>query len=231
LKFKPDFKVTTAAKTSKVNGASLHVKIAYPTGGAQPGQETAYANIASVKVALPKQMPSRLTTLQKACTAAVFEANPARCPAASLVGTVEASTPVLKSALAGPAFLVSHGGAAFPDLVVVLQGEGITLELVGNTQIKNGITTSTFKTVPDAPVNSFELILPEGPHSVLATFIPLKAKGSMCGQHLVMPTHIVAQNGAVLDQSTVISVSGCRKYATKKRHRMGAKRGKHVRRK
>jgi hypothetical protein len=32
-----------------------------------------YANVAKVKVSLPKQLPSRLTTLQKACLAVVFE--------------------------------------------------------------------------------------------------------------------------------------------------------------
>ena len=38
------------------------------------------ADIAKVKVELPKQLPSRLTTLQKACTAEQFEANPAGVP-------------------------------------------------------------------------------------------------------------------------------------------------------
>jgi hypothetical protein len=37
------------------------------------------ANIRSVKVDLPKQLPSRLTTLQKVCTAAQFKANSAGC--------------------------------------------------------------------------------------------------------------------------------------------------------
>ena len=80
------------------------------------------ANIKSVKVDLPKQLPSRLTTLQKACPAKTFEANPAMCPAASIVGHGTAITPLIPVPLAGPAYFVSYGGAKFPELVVVAPG-------------------------------------------------------------------------------------------------------------
>jgi hypothetical protein len=206
LKFAPKFTASTAGKASKANGASLDVKVGYPTG-----PEGTYANIKAVKVDLPKQLPSRLTTLQKACLAATFEANPANCPKASNVGTATATTPVLKAPLIGPAYIVSHGGEAFPDLEIVLQGENVTLILVGNTKIKNGITSSTFKTVPDAPVSSFELKLPTGPFSILGANVPQSKKYNLCGQTLPMPTQITAQNGAVIKQTTKIAVTGCPK--------------------
>jgi len=41
--------------------------------------------------------------------AAVFEANPASCPAASVVGTATVLTPVVRQPLSGPVFVVSHG--------------------------------------------------------------------------------------------------------------------------
>ncbi|MHB8242699.1 MAG: hypothetical protein ACYDHN_12010 [Solirubrobacteraceae bacterium] len=194
LPFAPTLTALTQAHTSKANGAYLHVKV---TSG--PGQ----ANIGKVKVDLPKQLPSRLTTLQKACLAAVFQANPGACPAASIVGHATANTPVLKQALSGPAYLVSYGGAKFPDLEMVLQGEGITLVLDGATQIKHGITSSVFRTLPDAPVSTFDLVLPTGPHSVLAGF------GSLCRNALNMPTEITGQNGKVIKRATKVAVSGC----------------------
>ena len=202
LAFQPGFTASTQGETSKARGASLTVKV---TSGA--GQ----ANIGNARVSLPKQLPSRLTTLQHACIEATFVQNPAACPAASAVGTATAVTPVLGEPLSGPAYLVSHGGAAFPDLVVILQGEGVRLELVGNTNIVKGITTSTFASIPDAPITSFELKLPQGPHSALATNLPAKAHGSLCASKLVMPTVLGAQNGAQVTQSTKITITGCPK--------------------
>src|SRR5207247_1192389 len=82
-----------------------------------------------------------------------YAANPFSCPAGSKVGTATATTPVLPGTLSGPAFLVSHGGAAFPDLDILLEGSGVRVILVGNTNIKGGITSTTFATLPDVPVS------------------------------------------------------------------------------
>jgi hypothetical protein len=210
LPFKPKFTASTWGGTSKRLGASLDVKVASSTG---------QANIGKVLVSLPKQLPARLTTLQQACTEAAFAQNPATCPAASNVGTATAVSPVLNVALTGPAYLVSHGGAAFPDLVVILQGQGVRLDLVGNTNIKQGITTSTFNAVPDAPISSFELTLPQGRHSALGANLPAAAHGGFCGTKLVMPTTITGQNGAQIKQSTKITVTGCPKaHKARTRH-------------
>jgi hypothetical protein len=201
LGFKPGFAVSTSGKTSRATGASLDAKVIYPRG-AQGTQ----ANIAKVKVDLPRQLPSRLSTLQKACTATTFDTNPASCPAASIVGVVRASTPVLPVQLTGPVYFVSHGGEQFPDLEVILQGDGVRVDLTGSTFIsKAGITSSTFETVPDVPISSFELYLPEGPHSALA------ANGNLCKSTLKMPTAFTAQNGASIHESTKIAVTGCPK--------------------
>jgi hypothetical protein len=193
LKFKPAFGVSSSAQASKARGASLKVSLT---------QVAHEANIHSVLVQLPAQLPSRLTTLQKACPAATYAANPHGCPAGSKVGSATVTTPVLPGALSGPAYLVAQG-TAFPNLDVLLEGDGVHVILEGNTNIKSDITTSTFASIPDVPVSSFVLDLPMGPNSALA------AAGNLCSHALIMPTTITAQSGAQIKQSTIISVAGC----------------------
>ncbi len=251
LKFTPKFSVSTSGKTSKADGASLTAKLSEPNEplGSQ-------ANIAKVKVELPKALPSRLTTLQKACTAAQFEANPAGCPAESKIGYAKVITPLLPVPLEGPVIFVSHGGEAFPSLTMVLQGDNVTVELVGTTFIsKAGITSTTFKTVPDTPFSTFELTLPEGKYSALA------ANGSLCAPTktvtvkkkvkvkvhgkkktvtrsvkeaqattLSMPTEFVAQNGAEIHETTTVGVSGCAKTKQPKKKAGSARKARKRRR-
>jgi hypothetical protein len=208
------------------------VKLSYPN--APLGTQS---NIRSVRVELPKQLPSRLSTLQKACTDTVFDQNPAQCPAESRVGYAKAITPILPVPLEGPAYFVSHGGSKWPELIVVLQGYGVTIDLHGETFIDKGITSSTFRTVPDQPVTSFQLTLPQGPGSALAS------PGSLCNitktvlvKHKtragktrktrktipgspVMPTTFTAQNGLSIHQNTRIAVTGCARHKARKAHR------------
>ncbi len=194
LKFKPAFKAKSDSRTSKANGASLETTI-----NEIPGQ----ANIKSVKVQLPKALPSRLTTLQKACPAATFESNPFHCPSGSFVGGARANTPTLPGKLTGPAILVSHAAAAFPDLDLVMEANGVRTILVGNTDIKKSITTTTFASAPDVPVSSITVNLPIGSHSALTSV------GNLCAIPLVMPTTITGQNGTVVKQNTNIAVGSC----------------------
>lgn len=217
LPFKPTFEAATSASTNpttvKANGASLRVNLL---------QGAHEANIRSVVASLPQQLPSRLTTLQKACPEATYAANPFACPAGSKVGTATVSTPVLPNRLTGPAYLVSHGGAAFPDLDLLLEGDGVRVILNGNTQIKNGVTTSTFGSIPDVPVTSFVLDLPQGPNSALAV-----NGGAFCTQTLAMPTTITAQSGKVIKQNTNVAVAGCTGGKGKTRFKILSKRIAH----
>jgi hypothetical protein len=249
LKFEPKFTASTSGKTSKSQGASLTLKVQR-----ESGPSSQQANFTEAKIELPKQLPSRLTTLQKACLARVFEANPAACPSESDIGHVKVVTPVLPVPLEGPAYFVSHGGEAFPSVIVVLQGDGVTLEVVSTTFIsKSGVTSATIKTVPDQPFTSFELSFPEKSFSALAANANLcrpthavttkkavteKVKGKtkkvtkkttkQVTESLKMPTEFIAQNGLTIHQSTPITVTGCPKVvaAAKKAKKKAKRKGK-----
>jgi hypothetical protein len=227
LEFNPGFEAEVEGQGSKPNGVGFKV--------ITTSKGIGVANIRRVHVALPVQLPSRLTTIQKACLLAVFNegAKPGeKCPEGSNIGNAHIETPVLKNPLSGPAFLVSHGNEAFPDVEFVLQGTGtpgesaIRLILDGKTDIKaaNGkpcggpvpcITFSTFESTPDAPFTRFETTLPAGPHSALTANVPESKHFNLCGEKLVMPTEITGQNGVLIQESTIVKVTGCKAVSKK----------------
>jgi hypothetical protein len=239
LPFKPKLTATTSGSASFAgHGASLTVRIAAPAEG--PAASSPEANLRSVHVRLPAVLPTRLSTLQGACRAAVFAANPSGCPPSATVGSATIRTRTLTDPLHGPAYLVSHGGTAFPDLVLVLKGDHVTIQLTGKTEISHGATYTHFDNLPDSPIAAFELSLPEGPHSVLAATrnlctpttltvtkrvavrshghtrrIARKVKQKLIAP-LRLPTRLEAQNGAVLSQTTKVAIAGCPKPGKKR---------------
>ena len=251
LSFKPSFTAKTNGKTSRKRGASLQVALR------TPGRLGSEANIREVKVELPHQLPSELKTLQKACTQQQFAQGISHCPKGAFVGHATASTPILPVPLKGPAIFVSHGHE-WPSLVLALKGYGVNIDLTGTTHIsKKGITSTTFTSVPDEPVGSFTLTLPEGRNSALAAnenlckptrtihtthkiTIHHKGHSRIIKRHttrripatLHMPTTFIAQNGITIHHNTTITVTGCR--TARHRHRHGRPgrhaHGRHARR-
>ena len=203
LKFTPKFSVSTAGKASRANGASLFFDVTYPKGAL--GTQSWFNE---VKFTFPKQLPARLTTIQKACLAATFESNRGACPPASIIGHAVVHTPVLPVPLEGNVYFVSNGGAKFPDAVLVLDGYGVHIELHGETLIKNGVTSATFRNTPDVPFETLEVNIPAGPFSEFGTNLPHEGH-DFCGQKLVVPTFFKASNGAEIHQNTPIGVTGC----------------------
>ncbi len=196
LAFKPSFAAIAGAKTSRANGANIEVNIGQPAG---------QTNILQVTTTLPKQLPVRLSTLAKACPAATFEtgAAPGGCKSEANVGTVKATTPALPGTLTGTAWLVSHGNEAYPNLDLILNGDGVTVILVGRTKVANSQITTSFNTLPDVPVSNVSLYLPSGPNSLLG------ANGKLCRSKLTMPTTLVGQNLTTILMSPVMSVRNC----------------------
>ncbi|HUA12147.1 MAG TPA: hypothetical protein VMA83_09100 [Solirubrobacteraceae bacterium] len=195
LPFEPTFSATVNAHANNITGTSFAVKV---------GQRHGEADIKKVEVQLPENLPSRLETLQKACTKADFEIKPlaSHCPAVSFVGTAEARTPLLNVPLKGRAVLEALG-AKFPDLVYLLEGEGVKILLRGKTDIIEGITYSKFETVPDAPISSFVTSFPAGRYSLIGGL------GDLCAEPLTAVVTITGQNNDVTRQYTRVGVEEC----------------------
>jgi hypothetical protein len=209
LPFDPVLSASTQARSTKADGTTVRVDLSYPSTGE--------ANLAKLKLAFPQQLPVRLETLRQACRAATFEANPAACPSASNVGSAIVHTPILNEPLVGPAYLVSYGNAKFPDVVFVLQGEGVTLELDAHASISTaGVLTVTVPAIPDAPVSSFESVFPAGRYSQFTSSkTTARASASQCGENLLAPVTMVGQNGASVTSSVKLAVTGCKPTAPK----------------
>jgi hypothetical protein len=223
LKFQPTFTVTTAAHATKTDGASLNFKISYP-----PGAMGADAWFKAAKFDIPKQLPARLTTIQQACLAATFEANPANCPKHSKIGEAIVHTQVLPVPLKGPVYFVSYGGAKFPDAIILLSGDNVNVRLTGETFIngKTGVTSATFPANPDVPFESIEVTLPSGEYSEFGANLPGKDHDDFCGQTLKMPTAFQAQNGLEIHQQTPVTIAGCPKAKKANKHSKANSKGK-----
>ncbi len=148
--------------------------------GTQPAGRQ--ANIREVLASLPKKLAARITTLHKACPAATFEAahrpavaakkrawaappRPRRCCpkrghalGAGRLG--RAGAPDARST--GPAYLVSHGGEAYPgprrDPQRRQRGAGGAGR--PHPHLQPGILSSSFESLPDVPISSFALSIP-----------------------------------------------------------------------
>jgi hypothetical protein len=192
LAFSPKLTAVADGRTSAANGAGLKVTIDQPLE---------QSNVKSVSVQLPNGLTARGSTVAGACPEATFQADPAGCAAAQ-VGTVTASTPLLPDTLSGPVYLVAHA-TGLPTIEALLQGHKLSIDLSGTITFTATGLNSTFASVPDAPITSFVLDLPPGPHSALSS-----TKG-VCSGPLAMPTTIVGQSGARIEQTTPITVTDC----------------------
>ncbi len=240
LPFKPGFTVSTSAKATRADGTSIMFKITYPASAL--GKE---AWLSAAKFEFPKQLPARLSTLQKSCPAATFNANPAACPGPSKIGTAVVHTQLLPVPLEGPVYFVSNGNAKFPEAVLVLQGDGVTVDLHSETFIneKTGVTSATLPAIPGVPFEEASVTLPAGPYSeftananlcATSKTVTVKKKAILKSKGhkkivtrkvkknvtsplaLSMPTTFTGQNGAQITQKTPITVTECPKVVKSK---------------
>ena len=171
----------------------------------KPGE----SNTRVVAVALPPNEQLDQAHIGNVCTRVQFAAN--TCPASSVLGTAEASTPLLDAPLKETSICAQNPKHTLPDLVMDLRGQ-INIELVGTIDTtKEGALRTTFQAVPDAPVSSFVLNLAGGSKGLLVN------SASLCGASRKTTVKMTGQNGLRSTQSPRLKTP-CGKGAKRKRH-------------
>jgi hypothetical protein len=155
LGFKPSLTLHLKGGTRRSKHPALRV-IVRP----RPGD----ANIAQAQVALPSSLFLDQGHIKTICTKPQFARG--ACPKESVYGHVRAYTPLLEEPLEGDAILRSSENV-LPDLVFVLKGHGVEVDVAGKIDSVNGGLRGTFTQIPDAPVSKFELTLDAGKQGLL----------------------------------------------------------------
>jgi hypothetical protein len=171
------------------------------------------ANIRRVQVTLPKGELLDNSHLGTVCTRVNFAAE--SCPAESLIGNAEATSPLLDQPVRGPVYLRSSQHK-LPDIVMRLKGQ-IEIELVGRVDAVKGALRTTFYPVPDAPVSSFTLNLAGGAKGLLIN------SETLCGSRKRAKLQMAGQNGMTMKRKVRLRTN-CSQAS--RRHRRNARRGR-----
>jgi hypothetical protein len=201
LGFAPKLKLSLAGSTKRTGHPALKAVLTYPA------DHDGYSNIARAQVNLPHSEFIDQGNLNKVCVRPVLLEG--KCPSKSIYGKAKAWTPLLAEPLEGPVYLVGGYGYKLPALVAELGGQ-IRVVLIGriDTGPNKGIR-NTFESVPDAPVEKFELQLKGGRKYSL-----LENSESLCAKPQKAIAHFTAQNGRVRQTKPLIA-NDCRKKRKK----------------
>jgi hypothetical protein len=171
------------------------------------------ANTKRVAVALPKGELLDNSHIGTVCTRVQFSAD--ACPAGSVLGNAEVSTPLLDQPLSGHAYLRSSS-EELPNLVIDLEGQ-IHIVLVGTIDtVRGDALRVTFNGVPDAPVTRFKLDLAGGSKGLLIN------SQTLCGKPKRATVRLHGQNDAVI-KTTAKLAAGC---GAKARHKRGSRKSR-----
>ncbi|MBF6619268.1 MAG: hypothetical protein ITG02_03440 [Patulibacter sp.] len=168
------------------------------------------AGLKKAEVTMPLSLALDTKNAKALCKPA--EAQAKACPEGSIVGNATAISPVLNRPLKGNVYFVEGTRVTetgritgtLPKLWVALRGE-VALDVWADSDVdeKQRLVT-TFATVPDAPISSFELNITGGTNGILQV---TGQKGAhMCNQRSVADAQFDGQNGKRLVSKTDMSV-------------------------
>ncbi len=157
------------------------------------------ANLRSLQLTLPRALGFDQGAPAQIC--ARGEALQGDCPKGSEIGSASARTPLLDGAMKGSIYLAQPPANGLPDLWAKLEGQGIEVNLRGETALEEGRAVTRFGDVPDFPLSSLRLRFAGGERGLL------ELQASPCGG-LVAPARIGGQNGAQVRTPVAVTVRG-----------------------
>jgi hypothetical protein len=119
---------------------------------ANPGD----AGIKAIDLLFPKPVTINVSKLPAPCTPEQYAAGGAEsCPPSSNIGTVSATSPLLREPLKGSVYILKQ--TSLPKLVVALRG-AINTDIIGRNEFVNNSQIHTvFDTTPDVPLSTFDM--------------------------------------------------------------------------
>jgi hypothetical protein len=155
LGFKPKLKIQLYGGTKRTKNPRLKAVLTAREGD---------ANIGRTAVTMPRSLFLEQGHIGTVCTRPQLASH--TCPKASVYGSAEAKSPLLKDKLKGKVYLVSSNNE-LPDLLVDLRGQvEVYLRGVIGSGSTGGLKT-VFRKVPDVPVKRFVLNMKGGKKSLL----------------------------------------------------------------
>lgn len=126
------------------------------------------AGLKKAVVTLPPELGPDSTAFGNTCQEADFQAG--NCPAASIVGSAVAASPLQSQALEGPVVLIATPAGSLPQLGLDLRGAlalklkgGIAIDQTNPNALRNQVT---FDGLPDIPISEFTLTFKGGPGGI-----------------------------------------------------------------
>ena len=180
LPFTPTIQATPEAHATDAP-TGLNVDLHIPKAGLEEAEGLAEADLKEARVTLPAGLavnPSSADGLA-ACTSAQIELHgpePAQCPDAAKIGSVEVDTPLLEHPLPGAVYLAKQGDNPFHSLLAIYiavddPATGVVVKLAGHVEPnpETGQLQTTFSENPQLPFEDFKLDFFGGPRAALTT--------------------------------------------------------------
>jgi hypothetical protein len=149
----------------------------HPALSARVAMNTGRANNVKASVTLPKALALDPDNANGLCEP--VDAARDTCPAASIVGSVKAVTPVLRGTVDGPVYFVRGERTdpksgrtirTLPKLYVPLtssENPQVKIDLHASSEVKDDRLVTTFDNLPDVPISSFDLNINGGKNGIL----------------------------------------------------------------